>query len=465
MIALAVLCIANAFVLVMASSATGLSSPRVQLIAVMTHCALGAVLVFWVYWDQRFERTPYLLIFGLAIALRLIAAMANPLLEDDHYRYLWDGFRTATAFNPYALAPSEFFSNSALGDAWQEILSGINHPELPTIYGPVLQYLFALAYFINPGKLGAIQGLLLILDLLVIVLLMIERVPSPWVLIYAIHPAITKEVMASAHPDIVVGLFLVLACMAWRRSRPYLTGALLAAAIATKLPAILGGMLLVWAAARKEPAVPVHSPNSTIAPWLKRTSWRALFPDWPWVFASVSSMLAVLALLYLPFWWASGSEWASLMIFGERWKFNPLLFRLLELLLPTGWARPTALIAFLLSAVGLLLMWRKQKTGCPPIDLAVMALLFVAPVVNPWYWTWGLAMAALCNRPLVSLLACLGGFSYLNSTVLSEASLIQAPELGLSYSVPWLVTLLQIVLMFAVVMLYRRNSKRVVKET
>jgi hypothetical protein len=336
---------------------------------------------------------------------------------------------------------------------------------LPTIYGPVLQYLFALAYFINPGKLGAIQGLLLILDLLVIVLLMIERVPSPWVLIYAIHPAITKEVMASAHPDIVVGLFLLLACMAWRRGRPYLTGALLAAAIATKLPALLGGMLLIWAVAREEPAESAHSLKSKIAQWLMRASWRELSPDWPWFFRSASSMLAVLALLYLPFWWASGSEWASLIVFGERWKFNPLLFRVLELLLPTGWARPAALIAFLLVAVGLLLMWRKQRAAYPPIELAVMALLLLAPVVNPWYWTWGLALAALCHRPLLSLLACLGGFSYLNSTVLTEASLIQGFDLSLSYSVPWLVTIIQLALMLAVVLAYQRNSKRVGKET
>ena len=39
------------------------------------------------------------------LALRLIMIPSVPALEDDVYRYLWDGAVVATGHNPYAVAP------------------------------------------------------------------------------------------------------------------------------------------------------------------------------------------------------------------------------------------------------------------------------------------------------------------------------------------------------------------------
>jgi alpha-1,6-mannosyltransferase len=41
------------------------------------------------------------------IILRLIIFPADPIQEDDYYRYLWDGAVTAEGYNPYASAPAE----------------------------------------------------------------------------------------------------------------------------------------------------------------------------------------------------------------------------------------------------------------------------------------------------------------------------------------------------------------------
>jgi len=48
--------------------------------------------------------------FCAAIFLfRAIGFFAFPVLEDDIYRYLWDGRQTVVNGNPYLQAPSDFF--------------------------------------------------------------------------------------------------------------------------------------------------------------------------------------------------------------------------------------------------------------------------------------------------------------------------------------------------------------------
>ena len=77
-----------------------------QLLVVLGAAGVGSLTLLWIASDSRFSRTPLWWIMGLALVLRLVAVQADPLLEDDHYRYLWDGHRTLTALDPYRLAPA-----------------------------------------------------------------------------------------------------------------------------------------------------------------------------------------------------------------------------------------------------------------------------------------------------------------------------------------------------------------------
>ncbi|MBU2532580.1 MAG: hypothetical protein KKB37_07560, partial [Alphaproteobacteria bacterium] len=45
------------------------------------------------------------LILATGLLLRVIMIPSVPALEDDFYRYLWDGAVAAAGFNPYVLAP------------------------------------------------------------------------------------------------------------------------------------------------------------------------------------------------------------------------------------------------------------------------------------------------------------------------------------------------------------------------
>jgi alpha-1,6-mannosyltransferase len=347
------------------------------------------------------------------------------LLEDDHHRYLWDGWRTATALDPYTLAPSAWFGDSSLPQPWQDVLSAINHPDIPTIYGPVLQALFALGHAIAPGALWPLKALLGVVDMAILGLLARHRVGARWLLAYALHPLALKEAMASAHPDALVALLLLLALVAWQRRRALGVGVLLGLAVGAKVAALVVVPLLLF--------VP---PSSRGEP---RQALR-------WALCVAAACAATLALLYLPFHASGGSDAAALAVFSAQWRFNPLLYRVLEAGLPGAAARPAA--ALLVMAGVAVIAWRWRREGAahaPPLHAPLVLLLLLSPVVNPWYWLWALALAACLRCASVLAIGVAAALSYLNSSVLASAAADGAP-----FTVPWPLALLQTLVLFAV---------------
>jgi alpha-1,6-mannosyltransferase len=408
----------------------------VQLAAVLAGAGLGGAAVLWVACDRRFERMPVACVLGLALALRLIAAQGSPLLEDDHYRYLWDGLRTATSFDPYRLPPSAFFGNAALAAPWQDILGGINNPDIPTIYGPVLQWLFALAYWIAPGRLGALQALLLTADMAVLLMLARQGTPARWLLAYALHPLVLKEAMASAHPDGLMALALLCALAAWQTRCAAWTGVMLGLAVGTKVAALVAVPLLL------------------LAPPLQQGAALPVAHAVRWALRLGAGLCATLALLYVPFLLNGGSDASALGTFGSQWRFNPLLYRAIEALVPAAAARPLAAALIVAGIVVICWRWRLapgpaagslRTPSPPPVDAALVLLLLLSPVVNPWYWLWVLPLSVFVGRRWVVAGGVMAALSYLNSTVLFDAGAawvtggVTAP-----YQVPWSVTLVQL---------------------
>ena len=392
-----------------AHEATG-STAR-QLIAVIVGTSLGAAAVLWIALDQRFVRPSVPWVWGLALLLRLIAVQASPLLEDDHFRYLWDGLRTATALDPYRLPPAAFFGASALSPAWQDVLSGINNPDVPTLYGPLLQWLFAAAHLLMPANVFAIQGLLLVLDMAVLALLAHQGVGMRGLLMYAVHPLVLKEAMASAHPDGLVALLLLLALMAWQGRRAAIMGAMLGLAVCAKVAALVALPLLLLPPPRQVVDGPLLQEDA--------------FQGWP-LRTMVGFCLTVVAL-YLPFAWVGGSDASGLVTFSSQWRYNPLLYRLVELVFPASATRLMAALLIIAGVAALAWRWRiaARRPGrltLPPLDDALVLLILLSPVANPWYWLWALALSVRLGQGWLAVAATTAPLAYLNSTVLAESS-------------------------------------------
>jgi alpha-1,6-mannosyltransferase len=326
-------------------------------------------LMLWISRDPAFERLSHKQVL-LAAALIAIAGMsAQPLLEDDHFRYLWDGYITARFGTPYSLAPSAFFGDDNIPAAMQDVLSGINHPEVPTIYGPVLQFIFAIAYWLAPAALWPLKLLLCIAVLAMVFLLHAARIKPRWLLILVLHPLVVKETALSAHPDLFIGLALLAAVVAWQRGAQVWAGIAVSLAVAMKLSVL--AVLPLFCIDRQG-----------------HFSWRA-----------TAAMVLTLCAVYAPAWLSrAGSEGYGLVALGAQWIFNPLLFKLVSTVMSHGAAR-----------LVVLLLWIRQLRQrpmdaaesvaqhwpFPPVLPVLLVLLLLSPVVNPWYWLWLLPLAVI----------------------------------------------------------------------
>lgn len=345
---------------------------RAQLFGLSAALLLATVLTVMIFRLKDTKQLKIRHILFLAVALRVLSCFALPILENDFYRYLWDAYLFATTGTPYGAAPTHYLFDANLPTAFREILGNINYPNIPTIYGPVTELWFLAGYGFAPAKVGALQVLNALLDIGLIALLARLGAQPRWLLLYAISPLVLKESVMTAHPDLLVGMFAVASLVAAKRAHS--AGGLMGLAIASKVAALVLLPFLVL-----------------------RFGWRGLL----WCGLT-------LLCCYVPFMWQPGSEFFALQTFATVWRFNPLLFALIE-----GVTRPETARAIAGGLLALVLAWiawcewQRHKKACvdipaksatptvAPADQALGALLAFAPVINPWYLLWFLPFAVL----------------------------------------------------------------------
>lgn len=427
LVSLFIFSILQASILLSASNTLALT----QLVAVGTSAAIGLFILCWLLRNKHYENFSLTSILALAFFTRLIAIQATPLLEDDYFRYLWDGLQTVTSLNPYLFAPEYYFDHPDVSGDWLDILFNINYPEIPTIYGPVLQGLFAIAYILSPGKVGAIQTLLLVVDISILFLLIQQKVPVRALLIYAVHPLILKEAMASSHPDILIGGFILVALVAWKNKQAVWVGVCMGVAVATKVSALL-----------VLPFLFMPAPNR----------------NYYWTIKASFAFFIALFLCYLPFLVQGDNDLKALEVFAKDWKFNPLIYRFFDIFLSEKTKVVTAAI-FLISYAGLFFHWRiYAKHQLPPVDVAIVLLLVFSSVVNPWYGLWIIAPALYLKRYILAVGISILMLAYGNSAVLSDSGLIILNEKDHLFVVLWPLTCIQVVaLIGALVIDYKKT--------
>ena len=372
--------------------------PRLLLPAAAFLCYVAAGLGV-----NRVSVPPLVLVWGLGIVARLALLPLAPELSDDIHRYLWDGHVLREGVNPYAHPPNDE-ALAALRTGWH---GEINHPDVPTIYPPLAQVLFALVNVVG-GTILAAKLVWLCFDLGCAALLQriaarTGRNPARVLLWYLWSPLLIVETAWSAHYD-AVGLFFVTALIgvaACRRDDgrtgsparppqpdPPSAGRFLRA---WKRPATLGSVLGLATLVKFAPA-------AVLPPLARRYGVRA-----------VVAFAAVCAVLYLPFAGAGVSALTGgLRTYARHWSANEGAFSLVLQLVGDP-VRARAAVAVLVLAVAGYTAWRRF-----PVERALLwvlgAGLLLSPTVHPWYVLWVLPMAALRSHPPF-LLA--GGLAFL----------------------------------------------------
>lgn len=317
------------------------------------------MLVFVRYWlhDDPF---PVGIMFGFAVLFRIIGVYTFPILEDDIFRFLWDGRMTVETGTPYAIAPIDFFSAENIPERFETILGAINHPNIATIYGPLCQWVFALGYLIAPGETWPLQLVFGLADLGVILLLL--RLAKPiYVLLYAWSPLIIKEFVITAHPDVLGVLFMVAAILACKHRSFVAAGAFMALACGVKVFALM------------------------LVPFLLGFQWRA------YLAFSVTAILVAAPFGVIEAWFPSG-----LAAMGGDWLFNAPIYLLM---LPWVSVQTTKLVLLgllaLACAIYLFSFLRDWEPTKVRGDLLFAALFLATPALNAWYLVWLLPFAVL----------------------------------------------------------------------
>ena len=309
---------------------------------------------------------PWRLIMGYALFARAICCLALPIYEDDGARYLWDGWMTITARDPYALPPAHWFTAGGLPIWTGPVLDTINHPDLPTIYGPGCQLGFMLAACLKAGSWWAWKVILGGAELATLCLVS-RKFPPHAILVYAWCPLGLCETWINGHPDALAVLPLTAAFIIFH-SRPWLAGTLLGIALATRLHLVPIALVFVVLG-----------------------GWRIGF----------TAGLAVISL-YLPFM-VMGSDPGlhTTMIMAATWEFNSFLPAILR-----PWCGvhtvPIANVVSMCGTVAIVILCRQRKTQLADTVLVTTCWwLFCALVVNPWYVVALLPFAAYRLQPWV----------------------------------------------------------------
>jgi Glycosyltransferase family 87 len=195
----------------------------------------------------RWRRTELGIIFLGAMILRIMLLPTLPGLSRDAWRYLWDARVILHGYSPYVYAPWDK-ALVALRDTL--ILGNSRFRNVPTIYPPGAELVYALSYLLAPSNLFALKSIFVAFDMITcgaLALLLARRGLDPRrVILYAWCPLPIVEFALQGHVDVITVMFTVLAVLAATSSRPgerVLTGILIGLGTLTKLYPIL--LLLV----------------------------------------------------------------------------------------------------------------------------------------------------------------------------------------------------------------------------
>jgi len=304
------------------------------------------------------------------IAFRLAGLFALPVLDDDSHRFLWDGRMFALTGDPYATAPAEHFADEDLPEDFGAVLDRVNYPDVPTVYGPLTQCGFLLAYLVAPASLWPLKGILLLADLALMLAVRRLACPgdAPRAVAFVAHcPLSVFETAFNAHPEALSVALLALAMVAGTGRAPWRAGILGGLAVCAK---IFAGILVPFI--------------------LLRQGWRA-----------IAACAGVVLAGYGAFWLqGTSADLAGLRAMADAWEFNSSGFALVERALGPSAARPAALALFALGwgFAGLRVL-RKRATASE-CGFFLFAWFFLwSPTFNPWYALWLLPFVAVRRGP------------------------------------------------------------------
>lgn len=394
-------------------------SPRIVKFLVLSQVMFGLSIGLFLI-GRRIDfksknRRLFLTLLCLALVARavmLIGASDKYYLSDDLFRYIWDGKTTINGINPYLYSPQDTEVAHLIDSS---IYPNINHPQLPTVYPPMAQNIFALSYLIGGDNIWGFKLISVIFELLTIAALFVwfrlMGIPRVNLLLWLFSPLILIEFYLSAHLDILGLPFLVGALITLKQERAGLCGVLLAMATMVKFYGFFFAPFLL-----------LHFTGRD----------RIRF---------ALGYAATIVALYLPYSITAGvAVFGSLFDYLADWQFNASVFFLLKYGLGLASSRLIVAITFIGWLVWL--MWRRTNV-LDKMQAAFGGYLILTTTFYPWYFVW---IYPFILRNLSAAFLFLSGSVLLSYHVLigqfSTGNWVAIPWLGLLAYLPFYVLLI-----------------------
>jgi hypothetical protein len=331
------------------------------------------------------------------IVSRLILIPSQPVLEDDYYRYLWDGAVTANGYNPYIFSPEDVMNNlndvpaelKQLAAESGDVIKNINHPHVRTIYPYLAQGIFALGYTIAPWQCWVWKLILFFFDmvLLLFLFLILKHVKLPYVLIsiYWLNPIAIHEFFNAAHMDLLAILLVVISVYLYLKNNHWMAMMFLAIATGLKLwPLVLVALYL-------------------------RPFWNS---KQNFGFYLIGYVIIVI-ILFIPVFASNLNESLGFIRYAERWVNNSAIYPLfrdvvlyiMNLIGMNFNILPRIAIATLYFIIVFLIVRRRPNNQAQFLEKALLisaVLYLISPTQFPWYSIW--MVPFLVFRPKLSLL-------------------------------------------------------------
>ena len=358
-----VVLIAAAAALVVSMAAIGgLPSPHTRIVSFLT--LYSVAFVVYLFAARTVLRAAScargIPVFIVAVSALAHAAVipARPDLSTDVYRYAWEGRVILDGHDPFTVSPQD----TALAHLRNADYGQIGHPNLPTIYPPLAQGVFAVAALVHPG-VTMLKIIFSLFNLGTVWLLFrwlrLRGRAEAHALVFAWNPLVIVETGHSGHVDAMAAFFLVLALYLWQSERRVWSGLVLGASVLVKYVALAA------------------------VPWFVRRRH----------FVVVAVMVLVLAVGYVPFLSAGARLFTSLREYSAHWWFNGPPYMALSGFLGSADVARRLLaaggIAFAIAAA------HRERDFARYAFLVLGCILFVSPTVYPWYLMWILPLLCL----------------------------------------------------------------------
>ncbi|RNL72541.1 polyprenol phosphomannose-dependent alpha 1,6 mannosyltransferase MptB [Streptomyces sp. I6] len=326
--------------------------------------------------------------------------LAPPLHSADVYSYIAQGAMVLEGHDVYAHGPSVLGPDSSGADAAASV--GGHWTDTPAPYGPVFLLLAKAVVWGTGGTLvPAVLGMrLLAVAALVLVAWAVRGLaaacgaqPSRALWLAVLNPLLLLHVVGGIHNDgLMIGLMLTGVLLALR-GRPLTGSAVVALAVMVKSPAVLALLFIGLIAVRR-------GEGPLARRLVKGLTGPALVAA---AVVAAASLLGGTGFGWLRTQGVAGTIHTPLSVSSDLGQAAGLAARALtgaELtavkgaVQTLGLVTALAVIAFL--ALRTLYPWRGRRALDPVygLGLALLALVALSPMVQPWYLLWGTAAVA-----------------------------------------------------------------------